>query len=159
MYNLPPRGYNSLEGGFYMDELTKIDLLRERTGVGYKEAKEALDRSGGDVVQALIYIEDERIKLDDDLQQKGEKILKQVKEIIKKGNVTKIKLKKGNKTVFQFPVNVGALGMAGAIMSPTLALVAALGTVAALANKYTLEIERPGGEVETKEIQLDDEDK
>jgi len=140
-----------------MDELAKIDLLKERTGVGYKEGKEALDRAGGDVVQALIYIEDERVKLDDDLQKKAHKILSQVKDIVKKGNVNKIKLKKGNKTIFEFPVSVGALGIAGAILSPAFALVAALGTVVALANKYTLEIERPGGVVETKEVQIDED--
>jgi len=137
-----------------MDELAKIDLLRERTGVGYREAKDALDLAGGDVVQALIFIEEERITLDDDLQNKGKKIMAQVKEIIKKGNVNKIKLKKGDKTVFEFPVNVGVLGIAGAALSSTFALVAALGTVAALVNNYTLEIERPGGKVETQEIQL-----
>ncbi|NLT95587.1 MAG: DUF4342 domain-containing protein [Clostridia bacterium] len=141
-----------------MDELAKIDLLRERTGVGYKEAKIALDRVGGDVVQALILIEEERTSLDEDLQRKGRKILSEVKTIIKKGNVNKIKLKKGDKTVFEFPVNVGLLGIAGAAVSSTFALVAALGTVAALANNYTLEIERPGGEVETKEIQLCEEE-
>jgi hypothetical protein len=139
-----------------MDELAKIDLLRERTGVGYKEAKEALDRVGGDVVQALILIEEERTNLDEDLQRKG-KIMAEVKALIKKGNVNKIKLKKGDKTVFEFPVNIGVLGIAGAAVSSTFALVAALGTVAALANNYTLEIERPGGEVETKEIILYDE--
>ncbi|MFZ5946061.1 MAG: DUF4342 domain-containing protein [Bacillota bacterium] len=139
-----------------MDELSKIDLLRERTGVGYREAKDALDRAGGDVVQALIFVEDEKIKLDDDIQIKGKKILNQVKDIIKKGNVNKIKLKRGEKTIFEFPVNVGALGIAGAILSPTFAVVAALGTVAALANKYTLEIERPGGEIEVQEIKFND---
>ncbi|KJS80368.1 MAG: hypothetical protein JM58_18715 [Peptococcaceae bacterium BICA1-8] len=141
-----------------MDELVKIDLLRERTGVGYKEAKDALDRAGGDVVQALILIEDERVNLDEDLQRKGKKIMHQVKEIIKKGNVTKIRLKKDDKIIFEFPVNIGVLGIAGAAVSSTFAIVAALGTVAALANNYTLEIERPGGKVETQEIQLYDED-
>jgi len=139
-----------------MDELAKIDLLRERTGVGYKEAKDALDRAGGDVVQALIFIEDERTNLDEDLQRKGKKIMQEIKEIIKKGNVTRIKLKKGDKTIFEFPVNIGVLGIAGAVVSSTFAVVAALGTVVALANKYTLEIERPGGKVETQEIQLYD---
>jgi hypothetical protein len=141
-----------------VDELAKIDLLRERTGVRYKEAKEALDRVGGDVVQALILIEEERINLDKDLQKKGQKIMSEVKAIIKKGNVNKIKLKKEDRTIFEFPVNIGVLGIAGAAVSSTFALVAALGTVVALANNYTLEIERPGGEVETKEIVLYDEE-
>ena len=72
--------------------------------------------------------------------------------------MTKIKLKKGEKTILEFPVNIGALGVAGVLMSSTLAVIAALGTVAALANKYTLEIERPGGKVETREIVIVDED-
>lgn len=139
-----------------MDELAKIDLLRERTGIGYKEALDVLNRAGGDVIQALIFIEEERANLDEDLQKKGKKIMSQVGEIIKKGNVNRIKLKKGEKVVFEFPVNIGVLGIAGIAMSSSLALLAALGTVAALANSYTLEIHRPGGDVETHEIQFYD---
>ena len=141
-----------------MDELTKIDLLRERTGVSYKEAKEALDKVNGDVVLALIHIEDDRVKLDDDLKNKATKIFAQIKEIIKKGNVNKIKVKKGNKTIVVFPVNVGAIGVAGAVLSPTLAIIGALGTVAALVNDYTLEIERPNGEIEIQEIDIQRDD-
>ena len=44
----------------------------------------------------------------------------EVKALIKKGNVNKIKLKKGDKTVFEFPVNIGVLGIAGAAVSSTL---------------------------------------
>lgn len=139
-----------------MEELAKIDLLRERTGISYKEALDVLNRAGGDVIQALIFIEEERTSLDDNLQEKGKKIMDQVREIIKKGNVNRIRLKKEEKIIFEFPVNVGVLGIAGVAMSSTLALLAALGTVAALANSYTLEIQRPGGKVETHEIKLFD---
>ena len=42
-----------------MNEITleKIDIIRERTGANYSIAKEALELSEGNVVDALIYIE------------------------------------------------------------------------------------------------------
>jgi len=43
--------------------LEKIDLLKERANVGYKEAKEALEQCEGDLVEALIWLEEnEKIK-------------------------------------------------------------------------------------------------
>lgn len=147
----------SWKGEFSMDELTKIDLLRERTGASYKEAKEALDQVDGDVVLALVNLEKEQINIDDDLKEKSNKVLNQVKEIIKKGNVNRIKIKRGNKTVADLPVNMGALGLAGVVLSPTLAVIGALGTVAALANDYTLEIERTDGEIEIRNLEIGDD--
>lgn len=41
-----------------MHDLETVDLIRERMGVGYKEAKEALDQAEGDVVAALAILED-----------------------------------------------------------------------------------------------------
>ena len=141
-----------------MDELAKIDLLRERTGVSYKEAKEALDQVDGDVVLALVNLENNRINIDDGLKDKSDKVLKKIKDIIKKGNVNRVKIKKGDKVIADFPANVGALGLAGVVLSPTLAVLGALGTVAALASDYTLEIERPNGEIEIRDIEVVDEE-
>ena len=42
-----------------MTELEKAEKLREKTGVSYAEAKEALDNSGGDLLDALIYLENQ----------------------------------------------------------------------------------------------------
>ena len=36
--------------------LEKIDAIRERMDVGYKEAREALEQAGGDLVEALVLI-------------------------------------------------------------------------------------------------------
>lgn len=44
--------------------LEKIDMLMERTQVGYKEAKEALERHDGDMVEALIDLESREATLD-----------------------------------------------------------------------------------------------
>ena len=55
------------------------------------------------------------------------------KDIIKKGNVNRVKIKKGDKVIAD-PAN-GALGLAGGSF-PTLAVLGALGTVATLAVTY-----------------------
>ena len=39
--------------------LEKIDILRKRANVSYKEAKEALEKNDGDVVEALASLEEE----------------------------------------------------------------------------------------------------
>ena len=38
--------------------LEKIELVKDRTGVSYKEAKEALEEADGSVVDAIIDIEE-----------------------------------------------------------------------------------------------------
>ncbi|GAU77988.1 DUF4342 domain-containing protein [Fusibacter sp. 3D3] len=38
--------------------LEKIDMLMERANISYKEAKEALEKFDGDMVEALIHLED-----------------------------------------------------------------------------------------------------
>ena len=38
--------------------LEKIELVKDRTGVSYKEAKEALEAADGSVVDAIIAIEE-----------------------------------------------------------------------------------------------------
>ncbi len=40
-----------------MDELEKVEKLRERANVSYEEAKEALEKSNGDLLDAMVYLE------------------------------------------------------------------------------------------------------
>jgi len=40
-----------------MTELEKVEKLREKANVSFAEAKEALENSGGDILDALIYLE------------------------------------------------------------------------------------------------------
>ena len=40
-----------------MDQLEKVEKIREKTGVTYEEAKAALEAAGGDVLDALVYLE------------------------------------------------------------------------------------------------------
>nr|WP_294525943.1 hypothetical protein [uncultured Blautia sp.] len=40
-----------------MDQLEKVEKLRERANVSYEEAKEALEASGWDLLDAMVYLE------------------------------------------------------------------------------------------------------
>jgi hypothetical protein len=67
---------------------------------------------------------------------RGEDLLKHVKQILHEGNVRRIVIKQGGKTLVEFPVT---LGVVGALAAPMLA---ALGAVAALLKECTIEVER-----------------
>ncbi|KXG76648.1 Elongation factor Ts [Fervidicola ferrireducens] len=124
--------------------LEKIDLLRERTGCSYRKAKEALEAADGDVIKALIILEEEEkdfLKLGN-LGTKGNKLLEKIKELIRKGNVTRLRIKHGDMVLLEIPVTVGAIG---AILAPYLA---AIGVIAALVTRCTIQIEKENGEKE-----------
>ncbi len=140
-------------------ELEKVDILRERLGISYREAKEALDAAGGDVVQALINLEEKGCNLGGQFQAKGQEVMGQLKELFQKGQGYRIKVKKGDETVFEFPASLGALGIVGALASSEIAVLGALGTAAAMAKKYTLEFERRvDPAVKTSDAKIDESD-
>ncbi len=118
--------------------LEKIELVKDRTGVSYKEAKEALEKSGGNVVDAIISIE-ENINTQGETRSKASEIADQVKEVVRKGNVSKITIKKDDETVLNLPVTIGILGT---VIFPWAALV---GAVAALGTKCSIEIVKEDG--------------
>ena len=83
--------------------LEMIDAVRERTGADYAEAKEALEKSGGSVVDAIVLLEKKsRINTDE--------IIGKIKALVKEGNVNKIRVKRGEQVLLTVPVNVGILG-------------------------------------------------
>ncbi|MGI9860799.1 DUF4342 domain-containing protein [Moorella naiadis] len=132
-----------------LTDLEKIDQLRQRLGLSYREAKETLDRTGGDLLAALIqYEEGVREETQSTLGNWSTKFMERLRDILHQGNVTRIKVKKDGKTVAEIPATAGALGILGVLASSELAVLAGLSTVAALFNRYTLEVERPDGRVE-----------
>ena len=84
-----------------MDELKKIDLLLERLGISYKEARDALEEAEGDVVQALVDLE-RYTAIGMKIGGKGREIMAYIKEIIKQGNVTKVRLKNRRKLFWKY---------------------------------------------------------
>ncbi len=130
-----------------MEETTleKIDIVRQRFGVSYEEAKEALDENGGDLVETLIYMEQNKKGFSESFSEKGNDLLETVKGIIEKGNVNRIKIKKGEKILIDIPVTAGvAAGAISVIYTPILAI----GAVTAIVADLKIEVERPNGEVE-----------
>ena len=124
-------------------ELEKIDIWRERSGLSYAEAKLVLDEAGGDLVTALINLEKQGASHRESFQAKGFELVEKVKDLIRQGNVTKIRVKTKEDVIIDLPITAGVVGV---VLAPYLAL---LGAVAALATNCTIEIERkPTGRVD-----------
>lgn len=119
-----------------MDNLDKIDILRNRMNVTYEEARTALEVSNWDVVDAIVRVERDERNKKDVLKVRGSELVEKVKEIVRKGNVTKIKVKHGEKILVEVPITAGVVG---AVLAPELAVI---GTVAALVSRCTVEVER-----------------
>lgn len=121
--------------------LEKIDIIRDRTGVTYKEAKDALEAANGSVVDALISIEEAGNKRwTDAVTLKGSEAVEKLKSIVKSGNVNRIRVKKDEYVILDIPVTAGAIS---AVVIPQ---ITAIGTAIALLSKCTIEVERPNKE-------------
>ncbi len=71
---------------------------------------------------------------------KSEDVIRKVKELIKAGNIRRIRLIHDGKTIFDIPLTVGAgLAAVGILWAPVLA---AIGAFAALVSDVTIEIEK-----------------
>ncbi len=108
--------------------LEKIELVKDRTGVTYKEAKEALEGADGNVVDAIIAIE-ETIdqKSSKKIGAQGEALIAKMKEVVKKGNISKILVTRDGDTIINIPLTVGVLGTVVAPWGMIAGVVAAFG--------------------------------
>lgn len=129
--------------------LEKVDQVRERTGVTYAEAKNALEIANGDVLEAIIYIENiKEADAKENSKIKAESIeefKKWLKDLINKGNITRIRISKDEKEIVDVPVNAGiAAGVIAIIFPPILAFIVIAGVV----TQITIEITKADGTVE-----------
>jgi len=111
--------------------LEKIELVKDRTGCTYAEAKEALEAAEGSVVDAIIATEEQMNKEHDKVDGESLKdspIFQKMKEIVEKGNVSRIIVSKGEKTIVNFPVTAGVIGAVLVPWGAILGIVAAMGT-------------------------------
>jgi len=124
------------------ERLQKIDEIVNRTYVSYETAKKALEDANGDVLEAVILIENQNKNFgSSDAKVKGEQILDEIKKALKKGNATKITVKKNNETIVNIPITAG---LVGAVLAPVLA---AAGVTAALLTQCSVEILQADGNV------------
>ncbi|HWR06142.1 DUF4342 domain-containing protein [Sporomusa sp.] len=117
--------------------LEKIDMIRERTGVSYREAKGALERNAGNVIETLIELEDKnKTNWTEEFSVRSTEVIDKVKELIREGNVNKIRVKHDGRVLAEIPVALGAIG---AVVLPQLA---ALGVLVAVFKRCTIEVVR-----------------
>ena len=110
--------------------LEKIELVKDRTGSTYAEAKEALEKAEGSVVDAIIDIEEKMNKNYDAVDGgslKDSPVFAKVKDIVDKGNVTRIIIRKGDKVIVNFPLTAGVIGAVLVPWGAIFGIVAALG--------------------------------
>jgi len=122
--------------------LEKIELVKDRTGVSYKEAKEALEANEGSVVDAIIQIEESigeksRCKM----AEGSHRVVEKIKELVKKGNVSKIVIKKDEEVLLNLPLNVGIVGT---VIAPWAAV---LGVIAAFGTRCVIELVKDDGSI------------
>lgn len=128
--------------------IEKIDLVKSRIPQAtYLEVKKALTQSSGDVLEAIIILEEEMkdcgvskkakkamdnvMAKDCDFKEIGE----QLKELLKRSNVIRIIIEKNNKIIINLPLTIGVLGAA---WSPLCALI---GLSTAIITKYKIKIQ------------------
>ena len=132
--------------------IEQIDMLRERSNASYQDAKEALEKTNGDIVDALVYLEkDNKIKINSRKNCEG-RFAEKVKHILKKGNgegrfAEKVKhiLKKGNETKFIITkdnhhvinISVTVAIIIGVVATP----VVVIGIPVALLTKHKIKVE------------------
>lgn len=123
-----------------MENLDKVDLVRKRMNVSYEEAKIALESVNWDTVEAIVKLEKEQQNRREEIFVRGNELVEKFNELVKKGNVTKIRIKQDDKILVELPVTAGVVG---AVLAPQLAVI---GGVAALVSKCTVEIEKANPE-------------
>jgi hypothetical protein len=70
------------------------------------------------------------------LNMQGAALLDELREIVREGNVRRVVVKQGTRTVAEFPLTAGVVGV---VLAP---IVAAIGALVALLNDCTIEVER-----------------
>ena len=125
--------------------LEMVDLVRERTGASYEEAKAALENANGDVVNAIIDIE-----RNDRAGAGVSGIIEAVKAAVQKGNVNRIRIMRGDKELVNIPVNAGVAGGVLGLMAGPWALISAAvaGAVAKFGFDCRFELVKEDGTVD-----------
>lgn len=96
-------------------DLRDVDVIRERMGVGYAEARDALEKSEGNIVNALAVVEEQQkaaerpMSLDELVAQIAEEVKSALAE---EGGIARIDVKLGETKVKEVPVALAGVGAA-----------------------------------------------
>ena len=112
--------------------LDAIEALRARVNLTYRQARDLLEETGGDLVEALIYLEENKEKFIDQAAGRGREFVHQARHLASRLHHTRVKVK--DKTLLELPVTVTALGAA------VFPKVAALGMIGLLLSRGSIEV-------------------
>ncbi len=80
-----------------------------------------------------------------EIEQKGEEIVGKLKELVKEGNVTRIRIRRADATILNIPMTAGVVGtVLGAAVAPWALILAAIATIGL---DCTVEVEKKDGQV------------
>lgn len=86
--------------------LEQIEELRKRVNVSYGDAKEALENSNGDMLEALIYLEKNHKFKEERAEGTFESLWDKIKALVNKGNNTRFIIRKRDKDVINVTVTL-----------------------------------------------------
>lgn len=118
--------------------LEMVDEVIGRTGVNYKVAKDALELNEGDVLKAIVYLE-EQSETKSSKKVNGQEIIDRLKALVNEGMVSQILIEKNGKIVVDLPIVAGAIS-AVIFTIPTVA-----GIIAAIATGCEIKILKKDG--------------
>lgn len=87
----------------------------------------------------------EEPKAEADPEKFANELVKKLKGMIEEGNVTRVRVRKGENIILNLPVNVGLIGTAIGLIAAPWAVI--LGAVSAVGFKCTVEVEKKDGTV------------
>lgn len=124
--------------------LEMIDEIIERTNCSYKEAKEALLETDGDILEAVILLESSgkmKEKAKDKIGGVTDELYEKLKHLLEKGDVNRITIEKDEKIIMDIPVTAGVVG--AVFFAP--AVITSI--VVALATGHSVKIIKESGEI------------
>jgi hypothetical protein len=102
--------------------LNQIDELRERTGVSYTDAKEALESCNGDMLEAIVYLEKNKKARAAKIKGAGTSFSDKISDLLRKGSTTRFIMRKQERIILNISVNM--LVLFGFLTIPLIELVA-----------------------------------
>src|SRR5690348_1018922 len=102
-----------------MENLEKIDIIRDRMHTSYEEAKQTLESANWDLVESLVLLERQETSRKEEILIRGNELVDKVKELVHKGNVSRIIVRQDEKVLIEIPVTAGVVG---ALLAPQLAI-------------------------------------
>ncbi len=82
---------------------------------------------------------------DDDLKKFADDMVSKIKELVAEGNVSRIRIRKGDTIILNLPLSVGLIGTALGLVAAPWAVI--LGTISTIGFKCTVEVEKKDGTV------------